>query len=236
MAPSKVSRSKRSKGRRCTRRRSAPKSNLSGIRVPSVRIFYADEFLNFDKDEYKGQLWHTFTTKELCGQFEFAWTEAQVEHVKIIYRSQHPSGVDGNYAMMLVDNGGTGIDTKPTWSRDYYKQVASYPGARVRRLNQNCTLSWYCSEMGDKNYFPIRDLHQVFTLIWVCDFADADITVDGEFVLNIRLKVRSGIGRYLTAQQFSVLRPLALLRQEWLLNCRKWTLPAFLTIRMFRAP
>lgn len=181
---------------RSNRRRSA-RSNLSGTRVSSHLVWFCQ-----DLDVQPGLLVQTFSMSKLCGQFSKAFAEMRVDSAVITYRSRLPTSNTGSYVMMVCDN--ESDITSFAWSEGWFKTIACYPGAKIRKQYQNCTSRWWPSEAGDKNYFRIDESHQIFTLIICFDWADTSTKVLGEIDIRVRLR-----GRGLNKRNITMARVIA---------------------------
>lgn len=188
------SRSRRSRRRNTNR---AGNSNLVGIPIPNRFVWYAyDMHPGNNRDKCLGQIFFQFNINALCNRYSYGFDEVMVTHITITYRSRLSADTSGNYVMMMLDNGGPKVQSNASWNEALYKKVAAYPGAKVRKVTQNCTVTWRHTEAGDRNFFAVTDQnHYVCTLIWVRDYADSSTVVDGEFDIHVKARYRSGIAR-----------------------------------------
>lgn len=173
----KKSRSPRRRGSRLVR------SNLAGVPVSSHLVWYAHEFTS------TATLVKVFTTKDLCDQYSKAFAEMMITSVTITYRSRLSATTEGSYVMMVLDNAGD--VSSFGWTESWFKTIACYPGAKVRKKSQNCTLNWRPSEASDRNFYPPDLAHSVFCLIMCLDWAEASTKINGEFELRVRMRGRA---------------------------------------------
>lgn len=162
-------------------------SNLSGTTVHSHLVF---SLANFEHRTY-GMCMQVFTMSKLCGQWNDAFSEMMVTRVNIRMRSRYPTSDSGLYAIMVVDNT-TDIDTF-TWSESWWRTIACYPGAKVRKKFQDSNLVWYPSEMGDINYFFPKANHAVFSIVYCADYSEGtgnEYLPRGSLELRVTMKGR----------------------------------------------
>lgn len=137
-----------------------------------------------------GMCGQVFTMAKLTGQWSSAFSEVQIMRANITLRSRYAANEPGLYAIMVVDN--TSDISQFVWSESWYRTIACYPGAKVRRKSQNATLVWYPSEAGDKNYFTVSDSHAVFTIIYCMDYSESkdDYLPRGSLDVRVTMKGR----------------------------------------------
>lgn len=186
--------------RKTFRRRRFNRSNLKGVNVES-HLVYTNDLLT----RTPGMISHAFSISELCSQYKNTYGECYVTRVVATFRPRCATTTVGLYAMMITD----GADDYGTftWSANWYRVIACYPGSTVKRRTQNCTKVWYPSEAEDKNYFAAGVKHTVFNLVIVNDSLDnATEQIAGEIELRVRIRARTSVKQNFT-QHLKRLKP-----------------------------